>query len=379
MWTPPPVMLRPLGVSERIDAAFKIWTKNFLAMAKAMLVIGIPAGVIEGIVALSVQSNSTTTTTPFGSPTTTTSASHSAAVLGATAVNLVIGVFVGALAITTLYGIIGNAYLGQPVVWRDALRKGVRRIWSAIWISILIGLVSLLPIAVVVAVVAILATSGAHVAAVVSGVVLGLSALVLIVWFVVSAHLATPVMMLEDVRGAAAIRRALRLVRGSWWSVFGTLFLMGLITGVASSILGAIFVAVVLAFQGGHVATDIANFVLRTVTLVVFTPLSASLAVVITIDMRVRKEGFDIQYLAAAMGTVPGIDALSFLKPPVVPGPGGSYGPPGTLGPPGQPPPVGPPPGYALPPGYRPPLPPPVPPPVPPPPSVEPPTPPPPA
>jgi hypothetical protein len=369
-------MLRPLGVSERIDAAFKIWTKNFLAMAKAMLVIGVPAGVIEGLVTLSVPSNTTTSTNPFGSQTATTSASHSAAVLGGTAVNLVIGVFVGALAITTLYGIIGNAYLGQPVVWRDALRKGVRRIWSAIWISILVGLVSLLPIVAVVAVVVVLATSGAHGAAVGAGIVLGLSALVLVIWFVVSAHLATPVMMLEDVRGSAAIRRAIRLVRGSWWSVFGTLFLMGLITGVASSILGAIFVAVVLAFQGGHVATDIANFVLRTVILVVFTPLSASLAVVITIDMRVRKEGFDIEYLATSMGTVPGSDALSFLKPAVVPGPGMSYGPPGTLGSPSQPPPVGPPPGYARPPGYGPP---PIPPPIPPPPNAEPPTPPPPA
>ena len=71
MWTPPPVMLRPLGVGERIDAAFKIWTRNFLPMAKAMLVIAVPAGIIEALITLSIQPSATTT--QIGGTTLTTS------------------------------------------------------------------------------------------------------------------------------------------------------------------------------------------------------------------------------------------------------------------------------------------------------------------
>ena len=43
-WGAPPVYLRPLGVGERIDAAFKLWSRNFLSMAKAMLVIAVMHG-----------------------------------------------------------------------------------------------------------------------------------------------------------------------------------------------------------------------------------------------------------------------------------------------------------------------------------------------
>src|SRR5271157_5181926 len=112
-------MLRPLGVGERIDAAFKIWTRNFLPMAKAMLVIAVPAGIVEALVTLSMQPD--TTTTQIGSTSFTTSTGNGAAVLGGTAVNLVIGVFVSALSITTLFSIVANAYLGKKVDWREAL------------------------------------------------------------------------------------------------------------------------------------------------------------------------------------------------------------------------------------------------------------------
>ena len=70
MWVPPQRVLRPLGVGERIDATFKIWGRNFLSMAKAMLIIAIPAGIIEALVVVSEQSS--VTTTSVGSSTFTT-------------------------------------------------------------------------------------------------------------------------------------------------------------------------------------------------------------------------------------------------------------------------------------------------------------------
>ena len=336
MWTPPPVMLRPLGVGERIDAAFKIWTRNFLPMAKAMLVIAVPAGIIEALISLSIQPSATTT--QIGGTTLTTSSSDGASVLGGSAANLVIGLFVAALSITTLFRIVGNAYLGQPVDWREALRTGLRRMLSAVWISILIGVAVAAILVVVVLFVVVDRTAGAPAAAI-TGVVLGLLAIGLIVWFTTGAHLATPVLMLENVRGAKAIRRGVRLVRGTWWSVFGTVVLMTLIVAFAGGLIGALFAVVIVAGHGDPVTDVISNFFLHTITLVVFTPLSAALYVVLTIDMRVRKEGFDIEFLAATMGSSAGPGALSFIRPPSM-FPPGPYGPPGQFwpgGPPGRP------------------------------------------
>src|ERR1700733_9369579 len=272
-------------------------------MAKAMLVIAVPAGIIEAIVTVSATAANTTT---FGTTTLTTNGSTSTTSattsLGGSAVDLVLGLFVAALSITTLFRIVGSAYLGQPVDWRTALRAGWRRMLSAVWISILIGLCVVIPSAIVVLGIVGVAVVGAHAIAALVGVIFGIGLIVYLVWFLVSAHLATPILMLEDVRGTAAIRRAIRLIRGSWWSVFGTVLLMALIVGVGSGVLDIVFLVVIVASHGDPVALAISEFFLRTIILVIFTPLSASLAVILTIDMRVRKEGFDIQFLAASRG-----------------------------------------------------------------------------
>src|ERR1700685_3028886 len=67
MWSPSPPVLRPLGVGERLDASFKIFGRNFLAMAKAVLVIAIPASVLEVVITLSTAlPQSTSTSSLFG-------------------------------------------------------------------------------------------------------------------------------------------------------------------------------------------------------------------------------------------------------------------------------------------------------------------------
>jgi hypothetical protein len=353
MWTPPPGMLRPLGVGERIDASFKIWGRNFLSMAKAMLVIAIPAGIVQALIEAST--TTTTSTTNVGSSSFAVSSTSSSTFLGGSFLSLLIGVVVAALAITTMFRIVADACLGQPVDWRQALRAGLSRMLSAIWISILIGFVFAVVVLAVVLVVVIPAAAGNHAVGVLAGIVIGLAGMVFLLWFYICAHLATPLLMLENARGRKAITRAIRLVRGSWWSVFGTVLLMGLIVSVGGLVVGILFLVLLLAAHGDTTATIAINFLLRTVSLVIFTPLSASIAVILAIDMRVRKEGFDIQHLAATLGTSAQPPPGSFIHVP--------YGPPGAPGPghPGAGGPYPPPPGGQAgwgqpPPGYRPPI-----------------------
>jgi len=314
MWTPPPGMLRPLGVGERIDASFKIWGRNFVSMAKAMLVIAIPAGIVQALIEASTSATPTTTT--VGSTSYTVSSTSSSTFLGGSFVSLLIGLVVGALSITTIFRIVSDAYLGQPVDWRQALRAGLSRMLGAIWISILIGLVFASVVLAVVLVFVIAAAAGSHALGFVVATLVGLAGMVFFVWFYVSAHLATPLLMLENARGRRAIARAIRLVRGSWWSVFGTELLMGLIVSVGGFAVGVLFFVLLAAAHGDTTATIAINFLVRTIALVLFTPLSASIAVILAIDMRVRKEGFDIQYLAATLGTGPSGSGGPYAPPP---------------------------------------------------------------
>ena len=335
MWPAQPVRLRPLGVGERIDAAIKIVRANFLTLAKASLVVAVPSGIVVAIISVSVRSSSEQPVL------TGTTSSTIYPALGAELLTLVITLVVSALVTAVCFRVIANAYLGQRADWREALRFGWSRLLAVIWISLLTyGAVLILGLAIAV-LIAITVAVHLAVLTVLFSVVLGIGGFVATIWFLIASRLAVPVLLLEDVRGIKAIRRALRLCRGYWWSVFGTQFLAGLLVAVASAVVGLIIGAVFSVFHGTTISSVIDGFLVQTIDYVVFAPFSAAILVVLTIDLRVRKEGFDIELLSAQMGIPSTESALFFTKPAQ----GGGYGPAGYP-PQGYPPQGYPPQGY---------------------------------
>ncbi len=331
----PSRMLRPLGVGERLDATFKIYGRNLLPMAKAMLIIAVPVGILDALVRASTYH--TVTTTAFtGSRTATVATSNVSTVAGADLVVFVVGLVATALGSAAVFRIIVTAYLGEPVGWKEALKFGFTKILSVLWISFLVQVATWGPLVAIGLAVVLAAAAHATGVAVLLGVLLGIGWVVFAVWFYVNTVLAIPCLMLEDARGIAAIRRAFTLVRGYWWSAFGTLLLAELIVIVASFAVGIAFAIVLVASRGSLTGTLIANFLLQTIESVFFLPFTSVVLVVLMIDFKVRKEGFDIQLLAAGLGAAPTANALSFLKPQGPPGywPQPGYGPQG-YGPPG--------------------------------------------
>jgi len=362
MWSPSPPVLRPLGVGERLDASFKIFGRNFLSMAKAVLVIAIPAAVIEVIITLSTALPKTSSTSSiFG---TTTSVRPSASDIWTYAsgvfLNYVVVEIVTAVVTAICFLIVAASYLGQPVRWADALKHGASRVLSISWIILLIFLAVTIPGVVVAVIVVLFVAVHINVLALLIGIFGGIAYLLYTIWFSVFSRLSVPTLMIEEIRGVKAIRRSFRLVRGNWWSVFGTEFLAALIVGILGIVIGIVAAIVLVASHNNTSAIAVVDFFVRTFTLVISTPFSAAVLVIISIDLRVRKEGFDIQLLASQMGMAPTASALSFLRP--APGSGypptpGHQGYPGYPAPPGYPPAPGypPPGGYPPPPGYPPP------------------------
>jgi len=337
MWQRQAVALRPLGAGERIDAAIKIVRRSFLTFVKAALVVAIPTAILSGVILLSV-SSTISNAFSFGDESSTTSDVHSLqTIFGAFAVLELLTLAVGALITAISVRVVANSYLGQPTTWRDAVAFGARRFLSVLWIELLTFLVYGAGGVVLALLAALLASTHAGIA-IAASVLLFIGGGVAVIWFGVATSLAVPILMIENVRGWKAIRRSLSLNRNRWWSTFATLLIAILLAGVGTTILRIVLGFVLSLFGGGLTALLIETFVIALLSTLLFASFFAAVQVVITIDLRVRKEGFDIQLLASQMGVSPTSSALSFLPPPPDPGWGfGGY--PGWSGPPGPPPP----------------------------------------
>jgi hypothetical protein len=88
------------------------------------------------------------------------------------------------------------------------------------------------------------------------------------------------------------------LVRGQWWKCFGTLLVAWLITlflGLVGSFIGA---ALGAAAGNDSVLAVTIQQIVNVATQVVTLPFFAAVIVVLYVDLRVRKEAFDLALLA---------------------------------------------------------------------------------
>jgi hypothetical protein len=238
--------------------------------------------------------------------------------------------------------------LGRPASYGSTWGRVARRYWTLWGILILEGLVAIIGVLII--------------------------TIPIVIWILVGWALAWAVVFVEEGGAGAAISRSWQLVRGSWWSTFGRLFLLGILTFVVSLAAQAIatLVSFVIPFDDPRLAF---RAVLTAVAGAAAAPVTPIATVLIYLDLRVRKESLDLQVMAARSG---GLPPPPGQPPPGYPAPGAPWGqpaggatghpPPGGYAPPahptppqgypppsGYPPPGGPTPGSAPPQGYPPP------------------------
>ncbi len=126
--------------------------------------------------------------------------------------------------------------------------------------------------------------------------------------------------MLEKQGIVTAMRRSARLVRGSWWRVFGIQLLAAIIAYVVAAIIVIPFTFLAAAFSGdgvtGFVSTTggdigwtflIISGIGSVIGSMITFPITAGVTVLLYIDQRIRREALDLE-LARAAG-VQGADA----------------------------------------------------------------------
>jgi hypothetical protein len=191
--------------------------------------------------------------------------------------------------------------LGRRPGVRVAYRAARGRWLSILWViflatlSVIAAVLPVLPFVVI-----LIATDGASWAIVLTAIV-GIIATIVGVFVALRLLFATPVLLLEGRKGTAALRRSWRLVRGLTWKVLGTTLLMGLIMFGAFFVVGIIVTLFLLPnlLEGTLLTGDeLIRFIaiatiLSSLVQIVAMPLTSLTTVLLYVDARVRKEGYD--------------------------------------------------------------------------------------
>ncbi|MCK9795046.1 glycerophosphoryl diester phosphodiesterase membrane domain-containing protein [Isoptericola sp. 4D.3] len=144
-------------------------------------------------------------------------------------------------------------------------------------------------------------------AALALGVVLSVAFVVLVVWLGVRIGLVAPALALEGRGLGGTVARTWRLTRGSFWRLFGIYLLAMIIVSIASYII-TIPISLVAGIIGGgsgsleafSTTTIVASVLSSVISAAITTIFMASVVALLYIDVRMRREGLDVQLAAAA-------------------------------------------------------------------------------
>ncbi len=129
---------------------------------------------------------------------------------------------------------------------------------------------------------------------------LGSFLLVVVVFLTGTAlvYLAVPILLVEDLRPVAAVRRSIELVRPQLLRVIGLVFVAAVLMSIIGGVLGVVTVPLVLL--GGRIA-QLGTAVITVLSYVITVPFEANIALLLYVDARVRAEGLDVAVLTAEL------------------------------------------------------------------------------
>ena len=216
-------------------------------------------------------------------------------------------VVVAALAVSILSGLliisVSRSVIGETVSIAEfwALARG--RVWRLLGLTlVLTGAVTVaVGIWIALLVATVMAEQWAALATV--GILGGLALVGAALWFSVRTLLSTPALVLENLGVFAGLARGWRLSRGSSWRLLGIWFLTQVIVGFVSQVIVAPPTMLVTALVDNPLTDPVALLVTALTTLVaqcLTVPFVAGVTALLYIDLRIRREGLDVELARAA-------------------------------------------------------------------------------
>jgi hypothetical protein len=257
-----------------VDAAITLFRTNFATLLKISASVLVPVGVIQLVATIAVGPVDMASMLVFDPEATPEELFAPLvpiyAVLGLTGLLAFIGsVLVQGASITAL----AQVYQGIEPNWVDSLRAALHR-----WVALVTSTILLT-----------IGSTFGLLFCLVPGVFL------FVMWAVSPAAL-----IAEKLGPVAALGRSFRLVRGRFWPVLGAVVLAYLLYLIASQIINtAAFALTIMGTAGTGFMSFIPSVVGSILVSIVATPFLAAMVTIIYFDLRVRKEGYDLELMAA--------------------------------------------------------------------------------
>ncbi|WP_432572815.1 glycerophosphoryl diester phosphodiesterase membrane domain-containing protein [Kineococcus sp. SYSU DK005] len=310
------VPLRPLGLGEIWDGAFRAFRQNPRVMVGLSALVVVATSAVTVVASVLVARDVVRTTTALEAGT----GDPAELLLGLTSSGplVLLSTLLQVVSVQLLNGVlilsVSRAVLGRTISVAELWRVSRPRLLPLLLLSVLVtlaggvGALALVPGVLVL----VLADAGAAVA---SGVVLLLAGLLAWVatglWLWAKWSMAAPALLLEGLSVRRSLGRSWRLTRGSTWRVLGVLLLTSVVVLVVVAavqtpfaLLGSLVMALL---DGGSVTVSVAasqavSTLGSVLGSVVAYPFLASVTALLYVDLRVRREGLDVELHRAASG-----------------------------------------------------------------------------
>lgn len=276
-----------MPLPELLDELFRLYRRHFSLIIGVALLVALPGLVwqlITGTYKLTPSTYANLFTTPAGGGVPTFSSQQFSNVSGSAALAGLGALILLPFSVGAVYRAVTDVALGRPATVPSVLRETLARYFP------LLGLIGLI---VVFAIVWIIA----FVIGLFLLVLPGLAVFCLGVYLALRWTLTVAAMMAEDVGPIRGLGRSWNLVRGQWWRTFGILLIVGIMQAVIGYALGFLFGLIATAVTSGDVQLAVIA-VGSTILGALVSPITTIAIVLLYFDLRVRKEGLDLDQLA---------------------------------------------------------------------------------
>jgi MFS family permease len=295
--------LRPLSLGELLDRAFLLYRRNFWLFAGIMV---IPSCVFIPLQFLLLRNRRV----PFPWNKPSPQSQTPAYTFGI----LFVYWIVYAVAQAAMTYAVADSYLGRLSTIREAYAKIRGRFWRLMGVSLNVGLrvFGLMILLVVLAgatggILAALMTRGNAIPstfAILTIVALVLAGMAAVMWLSMRYAVSLPAVLLEDISGREAIRRSVQLSQGRRGQIFVAI-LLGVVVLYAMAFLfqGPFYAGIALMGIQGQLPVwmMIGMAVSASLGGTIAGPLMMIILVLCYYDLRIRKEGFDLQHMMTSL------------------------------------------------------------------------------
>jgi hypothetical protein len=222
----------PRGVGQILSSSFEVYRRYAPKLLQIVAIVVVPLTLLNALISNVVFAPETTLgVNPItGEPTEVVVRSTGVAIVVAL-IGVLVSIVITAMLQAAILRAAAQSTLGDPVDASESLRFGYRRVGSVILVSVLVGLV----------------VGGGAIVLGLIGALLGplvvIFVLAAVVWAVFAGtrlSVSVPALVVENARGAEALRRSWDLVGGHFWHVLATVVVATLIAGIVGGVISAL-------------------------------------------------------------------------------------------------------------------------------------------